>query len=161
MFLTKRQNYYVEPGYVYFSKKATLLRAVVGSCVAVCLWDKQRKCGGMNHFIKPLAQDKNDATAVYGNAGITALIKMMEDAGCEKSDVVAHILGGGAPDGESSPTLGERNVAAARETLQRKRIAILAEDIGGAIGRKIAFDTATGELAVLKTSNVRTGDWYA
>ena len=161
MHLTKRQTFYVDPGFVYFSKKATLLRAVVGSCVAVCLWDKQMKCGGMNHFMKPSAHDKSEATPVYGNAGIAALIKMMEEAGCEKGNVVAHILGGGAPDGETSPTLGEQNVAAARVTLTRKQIAILAEDVGGPVGRKIAFDTATGELAVLKTTNVRTGDWFA
>jgi len=161
MHLIKRHTYYVEPGYVYFSKKATLLRAVVGSCVAVCLWDKRAKCGGMNHFIKPAAAEKGEATPVYGNAGIAALVKMMEEAGCEKGNVVAHILGGGAPEGEASPTLGERNVAAARETLSRKQIAILAEDTGGPVGRKIAFDTGTGELAVLKTANVRTGDWYA
>ena len=161
MQLTKRQTYHVEPGYVYFSTKATLLRAVVGSCVAVCLWDKHAKCGGMNHFIKPLAQDKEEATPVFGNAGIAALVKMMEDAGCNRTNVVAHILGGGSPDGETAPTLGDRNVAAAREMLKRKEISILAEDIGGAVGRKIAFDTGTGELAVLKTVNVRTGDWYA
>lgn len=146
---------------MYFSKRATLLRAVVGSCVAVCLWDKRNKCGGMNHFIKPAAQDKGEATPVYGNAGITALVKLMEDAGCEKANVVAHILGGGAPEGERSPTLGERNVAAAREALSRRQITILAEDTGGPLGRKIVFDTGTGELAVLKTTNVRTGDWYA
>lgn len=161
MNLTKQQTYYVEPGYVYFSTKATLLRAVVGSCVAVCLWDRQNKCGGMNHFIKPKAQEQTDATPVYGNAGISALVKMMEDAGCEKSNVVAHILGGGAPEGETQPTLGQRNVDAAREALQRRQITIIAEDIGGPIGRKIAFDTGTGELAVLKTTNVRTGDWFA
>ena len=161
MHLTKRQTFNVQPGYVYFSKKATLLRAVVGSCVAVCLWDKQNKCGGMNHFIKPAAMEKAEATPVYGNAGIAALIKMMEDAGCNRGDVVAHILGGGAPEGEAAPTLGERNVAAARETLTRRKIVILAEDTGGPVGRKIAFDTGTGELAVLKTVNVRAGDWYA
>ena len=161
MQLTKRQTYFVEPGYVYFSKNATVLRAVVGSCVAVCLWDKQNKCGGMNHFIKPSTDKQDDATPVYGNAGITALVRMMEDAGCETANVVAHILGGGAPEGETSPTLGEQNVAAARQTLSRKRIAIMAEDTGGPLGRKIAFDTGTGELAVLKTANVRTGDWYA
>lgn len=161
MHLARRRTFYVAPGYVYFSKKAALLRAVVGSCVVVCLWDKQKKCGGMNHFIKPAAQAKEEATPVYGNAGIVALVKMMEEAGCDAENVVAHILGGGAPEGELSPTLGERNVAAAREALRRKRIAILAEDTGGPIGRKIAFDTGTGELAVLKTTKVRTGDWYA
>lgn len=161
MELTKRETYHVQPGYVFFSAKATMLRAVVGSCVAVCLWDKQAKCGGMNHFIKPLAADKNDATPVYGNAGIAALVKMMDDAGCARTNVVAHILGGGAPPGESSPTLGDQNVAAAREMLKRKEIEVVAEDIGGTVGRKIAFDTGTGELAVLKTVNVRSGDWYA
>jgi chemotaxis protein CheD len=115
----------------------------------------------MNHFIKPAAQDRKEATPVYGNAGITALVKMMEDAGCEKSNVIAHILGGGAPEGEQSPTLGQQNVVAAREALARKQISIVAEDTGGPVGRKIAFNTGTGELAVFKTGHVRAGDWFA
>ena len=159
--LMPRPTFFVEPGYVYFAKKATMLRTVVGSCVAVCLWDKDKKCGGMNHFVKPRTTEQAEATPVYGNVGIAALLKMMEDAGCNRANVVAQVLGGGAPEGEAGTTLGNRNVAAARETLERKRIRIISEETGGHVGRKIAFDTGTGELAVLKTTSIREGDWYA
>ncbi|HRI89177.1 MAG TPA: chemotaxis protein CheD, partial [Candidatus Hydrogenedentes bacterium] len=84
MRLTRRKSYHVEPGYVYFSEKAMTLRAVVGSCVAVCLWDRKSKVGGMNHFIKPRTRAKADATPIYGNVAIAALLKMMEDAGCKR-----------------------------------------------------------------------------
>ncbi|MDZ4859032.1 MAG: chemotaxis protein CheD [Candidatus Hydrogenedentes bacterium] len=161
MRLTRRKPYHVEPGFVFFSRKAMTLQAVVGSCVAVCLWDKSDKCGGMHHFIKPKTRAREDATPVYGNVGIAALLKMMEEAGCKRTNLIAHVLGGGAPEGEAAPTLGDQNIAAAREALRRKRIVVIAEDSGGPIGRKIAFDTSTGELAVLKTMNVRAGDWYA
>lgn len=53
MTLVQSSSYYVKPGYVYFSRRAALLRAVVGSCVAVCLWDTRRRVGGMNDFLMP------------------------------------------------------------------------------------------------------------
>jgi len=36
---------------------------VLGSCVAVCLWDKRRGVGGMNHFVLPIARLGKEALA--------------------------------------------------------------------------------------------------
>lgn len=161
MSLIPSSSFFVEPGYVYFSRRATLLRAVVGSCVAVCLWDERRRVGGMNHFLMPSVSDRKNATPRYGNVAVAALVKVMEEAGCRRVDLVAQILGGGSPAGAERPSLGERNVRAAREALKRKGIRIISEDTGGTVGRKIVFDTANGELAVLKVQQIRESDWYA
>ncbi|GMV90332.1 MAG: hypothetical protein AMXMBFR82_01100 [Candidatus Hydrogenedentota bacterium] len=161
MTLIRSSTYYVEPGYVYFSRRATLLRAVVGSCVAVCLWDERKRVGGMNHFLMPAVSDRENATPRFGNVAVAALVKIMEEAGSRRSDLVAQILGGGAPAGAAHPSLGERNVRAARDALTRKGIRIISEDIGGTVGRKIVFDTSNGELAVLKVHQIRESDWYA
>ncbi len=161
MTLSRGSSYYVEPGYIYFSRKATVLRTVVGSCVAVCLWDEQRRYGGMNHFLMPQVSDRENATPRFGNVAVAALVRIMEEAGSERENIVAQILGGGAPEGVTEPSLGARNVHAAREALSRKQIRVISEDTGGSVGRKILFDTGTGELAVLKVHRIREGDWYA
>ena len=152
-------SYYLEPGYIYFNRRVATVRTVVGSCVAVCVWDSQLKCGGMNHFIRPVTFDQERATPQYGNVAIAALIKIMEEAGCERPNLVAQILGGSAPAGAGEGHIGQQNVEIAREMLARKKVAVVAEDVGGNVGRKIAFDTATGQLAVLKVHQLRESDW--
>lgn len=160
MKLVRAGTYYLEPGYVYFSKQPTTLRTVVGSCVAVCLYDRILQMGGMNHFSKPRTSDQSKATPQYGNVAISALVRMMDEAGSRRRDVVAQVLGGGTPEEVEGPWIGDENVSIAREVLARKGIRIVSEDVGGSVGRKIVFDTGTGEIAVLKVHKLRATDWY-
>ena len=44
--------------------------------------------------------------------------------------------------------ISERNVAVAREFLRKHGIRIVAEDVGGARGRKILFHTKSGKVLV-------------
>ena len=43
-------DYFLRPGYIYMPDKPTAISAVVGSGVAVCVYDKKRKVGGMNLY---------------------------------------------------------------------------------------------------------------
>jgi len=160
MKLVRVGTYFLEPGYVYFSRQPTTLRTVVGSCVAVCLYDRILQMGGMNHYLKPHINDQSKATPQYGNVAISALIRMMEEAGSRRRDVVAQVLGGGTPEEVQGEWVGQQNVSIAREILARKGIRIVSEDVGGSVGRKIVFDTGTGEIAVLKVHKLRATDWY-
>lgn len=125
----------------------------------MCLWDRKMRYGGMNHFIRPLTHDQTQATPQYGNVAVAALVRIMEEAGCKRENMLAQVLGGGAPKHATGKHLGVQNVEVAREMLARKRISIVGEDVGGVIGRKIAFDTGTGQLAVLKVHKLRDSDW--
>jgi chemotaxis protein CheD len=44
--------------------------------------------------------------------------------------------------------VGERNVDAAREELEKLGVPIVAEDVGGERGRTVEFDVATGTLSI-------------
>ena len=125
----------------------------------MCVWDKLECYGGMVHFVRPVTRDQKKATPQYGNVAVAALVRIMDEAGCERGNLVSQILGGGAPEDSSGNQLPAQNVQIAREMLARKEIAVVAEDVGGSVGRKIAFDTGTGQLAVLKVHQLREGDW--
>ncbi len=149
-------DYFLEPGHIYFSKRAAVVRTVVGSCVAVCIWDTLLKYGGMNHFLKPSTKDASKATPRYGNVATAALVKMMDEAGCDRRNLVAQILGGACPKNSKEAF---ENIKVARGILNKKGITILSEDTGGSIGRKVAFDTDTGQVAILKVHKIRDTDW--
>ena len=152
-------DYFLEPGYIFFSKGPAAVRAVVGSCVVVCLWDTALRFGGISHFLKPQAGAGEQPTPQFGNAALAALVKMMDEAGCQRRDLVAQIAGGAFPKDAQCRDIGSENVQMAREVLSRKGIELVSEDTGGSMGRKLIFDTSTGQLAVLKVFKIRKTDW--
>ncbi len=157
--LTK-SNYFLQPGYIYLPSKGTDISAVLGSCVSVCIYDKKRKTGGMNNFKLPCMKNKQKATVVYGNVSTYALINMLTNDGSEIEDLEAQIFGGAFNPEISPEDVGKDNFIAAKRILKQKQVRIVSEDAGGEKGRKIVFNTASGEVAVLRVETIRKDDWY-
>lgn len=157
--LEPRFTFYLQPGYLYFTRAAATIRTVVGSCVAVCLWDKELNYGAMNHFLSPEIHKPDHATPRYGNVATAALVNVMREAGCDDKNLVAQIIGGASPANAPPSDLGVKNVEAARSVLARKGILIVSEDVGGKMGRKVVFDTHTGRSITLKVHELRDEDW--
>lgn len=154
------RNYFLEQGYILVAAEPTCISAVLGSCVSVCLYDRERKCGGMNHFQFPFTRDKQRATALYGNVSTLSLIRMMLENGSEQENLEAQIFGGAYNEEISQKDIGMENIRTAQKVLQRYNITIVSEDVGGSKGRKVVFNTATAELAVIRTQKLRKEDWY-
>lgn len=153
-------NYFLKPGYILVANSATVISTVLGSCVSVCIYDRKRKVGGMNHFQLPLIDKSNAATARYGNVATVALIGMMMDDGCRLKHLESQIFGGAFNAQVSEVDIGKENIRMAQRILRKKGIPIVSEDVGGQKGRKIVFDTATNEVAVIKVDKLRKGDWH-
>jgi chemotaxis protein CheD len=135
------------------------MATVVGTAVAVCLRDRRLGCGGMTHFLYPVTRDPAQATPKFGNAAIVGLIKMMKGKGSRSADIEALVFGGACPDGLDDGGVAKQNIEMARSALNRRGIRIISEDVGGYLGRKIAFNIKTGEAACFKTRKLRQSDW--
>jgi chemotaxis protein CheD len=157
------QEFFLKPGYLMAHHEEVMVRCVVGSCVAVTLYDRSNRLGGINHFIWPRIQDKNNATVLYGNIAIPTLHSILLDMGADPDFLEAQIFGGGRPPEaftEHCECLGSDNVDVARHILNRMNIPIVSEDVGGCKGRKLLYNTATNEVVVLKVDKLRRTDWY-
>lgn len=151
-------KYFLEPGYMIVTPQPYYLYAVLGSCIAVCLWDETAHVGGMNHFIYP--RSSADApTAKYGDAAITELIRLMLKHDAKKETMKAHLVGGSINQ-ELGSEVGKENSEIALAMLASQGIEIVSSDIGGTSGRKAVFQTATGEITVIKGIRIRKEDWY-
>lgn len=153
-------DYFIEPGYILVAAQPAVISGVLGSCVSVCLYDRKRKVGGMNHFKYPFIGEKDQATALYGNVSTLALIRMMISDGSKVRHLEAQIVGGGHNPALSAKNIGRENVRMARRILLRHRIRVTSEDVGGEKGRKVIFNTHQNEIAVMKVESLRSGDWY-
>ncbi|MCL2498647.1 MAG: chemotaxis protein CheD [Symbiobacteriaceae bacterium] len=152
------ETYFLQPGYIYASHQPIFLNTVLGSCVAIALWDSLNGFGGMCHYIYP-HMEKNARNARYGDVAIPYLVRLMQDLGSVKSNLKAHVIGGGV-NPELGSQIGEGNAKVAERILKQQGIEIVTLDVGGAIGKKISFNTQTGELLVYITSRIREADWY-
>lgn len=122
------------------------LTTILGSCVAVCLWDAQRGVGGMNHYMLPLWNGEGLPTPKYGNIAIERLVTRMLDLGSRKGDLVAKVFGGAKVLAAEGPSfgVGSRNIAVAQELLATHRISTPVLEVGGNLGLRILFNTRTG-----------------
>ena len=154
------RDYFLKPGFIYMPEKPTVISTVLGSSVSVSIYDKRLKTGGMNHFLYPFIQLNEKTTALYGNIAIPALVRMMMENGSKRSHLEAQIFGGAFNTEVSHRNIGQDNYRTARQVLNRKRIRIVSEDVGGELGRKIVFNTLTYEIGILKVGRLRTSDWY-
>jgi chemotaxis protein CheD len=148
------RSVYLEPGGVVATSRPTEVMTILGSCVAVCLWDEWLHVGGVNHFLLPTAPAGQPPSGRHGAAAIPMLIRELERMGCQRQHLRAKVFGGahlmGTPLSGGPPSLGMRNAELARRVLAEAGIAILAEDVGGSAGRKLRFRTDTG-TALIKT----------
>ena len=151
------EKYYLHPGYIYANSEKSIISTVLGSCVSICIWDCKKMCGGMNHFIYP--KKKGIRNGKYGNISCLYLIKLMLNLGSNKKDLSAHIVGG-ANNPILKSNIGKKNIEIAEKILNTHGINVLIRDVGGQVGRKLVFNTETGELLVNKGSSLRGGDWY-
>jgi chemotaxis protein CheD len=128
------------------------LVTIVGSCIAVCLWDRVRQVGGMNHYLLPEAphvRAKVDKPWSYGELALPELLAQMKALGTRPPELVAQVFGGAAiTSGDEQSGPGPRNAALARSWLAEQRIAVVHQDLGGRRGRKLHFDTRSGEITV-------------
>ena len=124
------------------------LTTILGSCVATCLFDPVARIGGMNHFLLPEPPDSHDPAQVdvhYGVYLMEILINDMLRLGASKAQLKAHLYGGANLRAGMAP-IGSANAAFARSFLDRERIPLMREDLGGSSARRVEFRPATGKV---------------
>ena len=123
-----------------------LVTFALGSCVGICLFDPNVKAAGLSHILLPSsAQIPGNTTPMkFADTAIPMLVKKMEALGANHMRMKAKIAGGAqmfASKGNAAiANIGQRNVQAVKETLQRLRIPIIAEDTGADFGRTLYFN---------------------
>jgi chemotaxis protein CheD len=144
----KQPKHYLHPSTIWISKDPQWVTTVLGSCVSVCLFDKKTCIGGINHFMLPYWNGEGLESPKYGNVAITQLFQKMLEFGVKKENVVCKIFGGAEVLGEQSSVfnVGKRNIELAYKMMQEMNIPVVSSSTGGKQGRKIHYNTGTGEV---------------
>jgi chemotaxis protein CheD len=140
----------VLPGEFYVDNQDVLITTTLGSCIAACIWDRERQIGGLNHFMLPDGPaDGTSGGGRYGAYAMDQLIGELVKRGANRSTLEAKVFGGGAViDGMNSIQVGERNTQFALEYLRTERIPVVSKDVLDVYPRKVAFLPKIGKALV-------------
>lgn len=125
------------------------LATLLGSCVSVCLFDPVARLGGLNHFMLPTSRKgayADDEIALAGDYAMQVLVNGLLARGAQKSRLIAKAFGGGNILSSIRTAIGDQNASYAREWLERERIPLAAQDLGGPWSRKVIFLPSNGDV---------------
>jgi chemotaxis protein CheD len=146
------------PGEYFVHERDILIMTTLGSCIAACLWDREAKIGGMNHFMLP---EGDAGSGRYGSYAMELLINEMMKRGATRSTMEAKVFGGGQViEGMNTMNIGERNTTFVIDYLKTERIPILSKDVLGPYPRKVCFLPASGKAMVKRLASTN-GDALA
>jgi chemotaxis protein CheD len=140
----------INTGESYASKEPIIINTLLGSCVAVCLYDPSSRIGGMNHILLPGQPDmkKFDNSAKYGINAMDILITQIMKLGGNRHKLIAKAFGGAhvLPELSEENGVGRKIVEFVKIYLKNEKIRLVNSDFGGVDTRKIFFHTDTGDV---------------
>lgn len=150
----------VASGQMQICSDGQVLTANLGSCVAVCIYDREQAIGGMLHFLLPNPQyaesKENVVTENAGNFGdqaIPELLKKFKSHGSKPEQLEAIVVGGNVS--ESATTMVQKvsklNFECALKCLETYKIEIKKSVLGqNPAGHTIVFETSSGDVYLQK-----------
>jgi chemotaxis protein CheD len=152
------ESVFLHPGDVFASARPCVITTVLGSCVAVCLYDPYCRVGGMNHFVLSRTLPHQESSCRSAEEAISVLIKKV----CSLTkgparNLQAKLFGGSnlfsggssvLPSQRSRFQVGKDNVNAARLILSHYNIPIVRELVDQTCGLMLKMVTDTGEVWV-------------
>lgn len=151
MTTTQKSITIIQGDYAVSADPTVVMSTVLGSCIAVCLFDPRAAVGGMNHFLLAGSGTVRSDDLKYGVNAMELLINRLLRAGAERHMLQAKLFGG-ARMTDHSRDIGKSNAEFALEFLDREAIKCLSQSLGGTQARRIQFTPATGAARQLQVA---------
>jgi len=146
----------IVPGEFYVTRNKESITTVLGSCIAVCVYDLENGIGGMNHFMLPSLNGEGvsgdwhvNGCGRYGDRAMKNLLNCMVKNGAKRHLLKIKVFGGGQIL-TSKGDVGGQNIAFINEYIANKQLTLVGMDVGDAYPRKINFFPDTGQVQVKK-----------
>ena len=138
------------PGEYYVTRRTDeVLVTVLGSCVSACIRDPHVGVAGMNHFMLPQNESgswgKDAQSTRFGNFAMEKLINELIKAGCARERLEVKVFGGGNVT-DSTNAIGSNNAEFVLRYLEAEGLRCAAQDLGGALPRRIHYFPANGRV---------------
>ena len=145
------------PGELCVTEKPVLIATLLGSCVAVCVYNRKTGAAGMNDFLRDRVQAPNEPCGKFGDSSTSYLLKSLLAMDPAAAHLEAKIFGGGKVTGNlglAGAGIGKDNIAVARAVIEKLQKLPLSKRCRRQPGQEGVFQHRTfrGESPVLIAS---------
>lgn len=155
-------NLFLKPGEVCISREPAVVSTILGSCVAVTMFNERLKIGGICHALLPEKRTPHDDDDCrYVDSSIMYMLKKLEAMGVGRHEVEVKLIGGADVidiTDTTKPSVGRQNIEKALEMMDTERLSLTHSDVGGTTGRKIHFYTHTGVVLLQRIQRMSKGE---
>jgi chemotaxis protein CheD len=146
---------FLKPGQMVVSEQPMIVTTLLGSCVAVTMFNARHRLGAICHALLPTCRKETPCSHGAGEAGkfVECAIRLMLEGflarGVPKHEIEAKLFGGSDmfdTVGGKNQSVGRQNMEKALSMLEHESVRLVTQDLGGPRGRKIIFHTHTGEV---------------
>lgn len=144
---------FLKPGELFMTKEPAVVSTVLGSCISATFYDSKTQFAAICHALLPNGPLDNGFK--YVDSTLLYIVDAIRKQGITMSMCEVKLFGGAdvllpRSDQSNSLSIGQKNIAMAHELFGQHGIEIKSADIGGILGRKLFFNTHTGDVFVKK-----------
>jgi chemotaxis protein CheD len=148
---------YLKAGEIVFSDKPHITLTVLGSCLSVTMLHRPGGLSAISHGLLPHCRERAACSgdckqmAKYVECSIVWMLKRFTEAGVPPRELEVKVFGGADMFTTRSVekgviSVGKQNIAVAQKIIESEGLTVVSMDVGGNQGRKIFFNTQTGEV---------------
>ena len=164
------KTYFLKPAEFCFVRRPSLIRTVLGSCVTVTMLCRRFGAAAACHPVLPVCRERPTcslescrAQYKYVECVIPEMITRFLNMGASLSELEVKLFGGadmflGSFAAGRMLHIGSQNVEMAGLKLQEFALEPKSVDTGGSRGRKLYFETVSGDVWVKKFRAETAGD---
>ena len=137
----------VDTGEIKVSSEPVIIRAVaLGSCVAVIIYDRNKKIGGIAHIMLPGRSLKGDGESKtkYAEDALDILFNNIKKLSVKTSDLEISIVGGANVLQEGD--IPDKVIKSVLDYLKKLNIEWNSKRVGGTERRSVFLDTTSGKV---------------
>jgi chemotaxis receptor (MCP) glutamine deamidase CheD len=155
---------YLKPAELCVTDQPTVVRTVLGSCLAVTMFHPRLKISAICHALLPepdmtdTEEEKPLNPYKYVNSVIPKMMAKMRNYGIALNEIEVKLFGGAdllssSEERIKNQPVGRLNVKTALNILEAEGLRVSVSDVGGTLGRKIFFYTHTGEVLLKRLAS--------
>jgi chemotaxis protein CheD len=144
---------YLKPGELFLSRQPALVTTVLGSCVSVTIFSPTCRTGAICHALLP--KGGLDEGFRYVDSTIDYMVGKFTGMGIGLSGCEVKLFGGAdilltREARGVRLSVGRQNILEAGSRLQHHGITLVVSEVGGDHGRKLFFNSQTGDVFLKK-----------
>ncbi len=155
---SEHASIYLKSAEVCLCETPTLVRTVLGSCVAVTMHSPKRKIGMICHALLPHRRDGETGYArdseepfKYVDVVLPYMTEQLKKLGIKRREINVKLFGGAEINWRIKGDVQIRsaawwNVETAKRIIKEEKLRLKSVDVGGKQGRRILFYSDTGDV---------------